>query len=45
MPIYGTFAMHVQTQRRTVEIANDETGYNEQPDITSKFSAKVWSRI
>jgi len=29
----------------TVEIVYNETGYNEQPDITSKFGAEVWSRI
>jgi len=30
---------------RTVEIVYNETGYNEQPDITSKSGAEVWSRI
>jgi len=29
----------------TAEIVYNETGYNEQPDITSKFGAEVWSRI
>jgi len=29
----------------TVEIVYNETGYNEQLDITSKFGAEVWSRI
>ena len=28
----------------TVEIVYNETGYNEQPDITSRFGAEVWSR-
>ena len=27
--------------RRTVEIGYNETGYNEQPDITSRFGAEV----
>jgi len=29
----------------TVEIVYNETGYNEQPDITSNFGAEVRSRI
>jgi len=29
----------------TVEIVYNETGYNEQPDITSKVGAEVRSRI
>jgi len=29
----------------TVEIVYNETGYNEQPDITSNIGAEVWSRI
>ena len=33
------------TYSHTVEIVYNETGYNEQPDITSKFGAEVWSRI
>jgi len=28
----------------TVEIVHNETGYNEQPDITSRFGAEVRSR-
>jgi len=33
------------TQKKdTEEIVYNETGYNEQPDITSK-GAEVWSRI
>jgi len=31
-------------QRSTVEIVYNETGYNEQPDITSRFGAEVRSR-
>jgi len=34
-----------QKSSYTVEIVYNETGYNEQPDITSKFGAEVWSRI
>jgi len=34
-----------RSHKSTVEIVYNETGYNEQPDITSKFGAEVWSRI
>jgi len=38
-------ADHIVRNSDTVEIVYNETGYNEQPDITSKFGAVVWSRI
>ena len=39
------FARYFPLKYCTVEIVYNETGYNEQPDITSKFGAEVWSRI
>jgi len=40
-----TINLNESNCRITVEIVYNETGYNEQPDITSKFGAEVWSRI
>jgi len=37
----------IREMQSRVEIVYNETGYNEQPDITitSKFGAEVWSRV
>jgi len=40
-PLYSKSSRQTAT---TVEIVYNETGYNEQPDITSRFGAEVRSR-